>query len=159
VAEPTIVVQNREHLWFLLSEAAQLEHMIMCQYLYADFSLKQGEDEGLTPEQAAVVARWHVVLRGIAVQEMLHLALVANLMSAIGAAPLFGRPNFPQCSGYFPPTVQLDLLPFGEAALTHFCTWSGRRAWNGPTPKGSCRWRRRTSPWPTRRCCPGSRIS
>jgi len=30
------------------------------------------------------------------------------------------RPNFPQRSVYFPPTVQLDLLPFGEAALTHF---------------------------------------
>jgi hypothetical protein len=41
-------------------------------------------------------------------------------MSAIGAAPNFYRPNFPQHSDYFPPSVQLDLLPFGEAALTHF---------------------------------------
>jgi hypothetical protein len=41
-------------------------------------------------------------------------------MAAIGAAPTISRPNFPQRSGYFPPTVQLDLLPFGEAALTHF---------------------------------------
>jgi hypothetical protein len=45
---------------------------------------------------------------------------VANLMSAIGAAPMFGRPNFPQRSGYFPAGVQLDLLPFGEEALEHF---------------------------------------
>jgi len=30
---------------------------------------------------------------------MLHLALVSNLMTAIGAAPVFGRPNFPQRSG------------------------------------------------------------
>jgi Ferritin-like len=51
---------------------------------------------------------------------MLHLALVSNLMTAIGAAPVFGRPNFPQRSGYFPAGVQLDLLPFGERALRHF---------------------------------------
>jgi hypothetical protein len=31
MAEPRIVVENREHLWYLLTEAAQLEHMIMCQ--------------------------------------------------------------------------------------------------------------------------------
>jgi hypothetical protein len=60
------------------------------------------------------------VLRGIAVEEMLHFALVANLMSSIGAAPVMTRPNFPQRSNYFPPGVQLDLLPFGDAALTHF---------------------------------------
>jgi Ferritin-like len=42
------------------------------------------------------------------------------VMASIGAAPTFTRPNFPQRSDYFPPSVQLDLLPFGEAALTHF---------------------------------------
>ncbi len=118
--EPRIVVEHREHLWYLLSEATQLEHMIMCQYLYAAFSLKRDLAEGLTAEQAAAVARWHGVLRGIAIEEMLHLALGCNLMSAIGAAPNFTRPNFPQHSDYFPPAVQLDLLPFGDAALTHF---------------------------------------
>jgi len=59
-------------------------------------------------------------VRGIAVEEMLHLALVSNLMTAIGAAPVFGRPNFRQRSGYFPSGVQLDLLAFGEQALRHF---------------------------------------
>jgi hypothetical protein len=113
-------VAQREDVWWLLSEAAQLEHMIMCQYLFAEFSLKQGAEEGLTSEQAQVVARWRKTLHGIAVEEMLHLALVANLMTAIGAAPTFGRPNFPQRSGYFPSPIQLDLLPFGEQALLHF---------------------------------------
>jgi hypothetical protein len=41
-------------------------------------------------------------------------------MAAIGAAPTFGRPNFPQRSGYFPSGIQLALLPFGEHALRHF---------------------------------------
>ncbi len=120
MTEPRVVVAHREHLWWLLAEAAQLEHMIMCQYLYAEFSLKDGTAEGLTGEQAEAVDRWRTALRGIAVEEMLHLALVANLMAAIGAAPNVGRPNFPQRSGYFPAGVQLDLVPFGEQALRHF---------------------------------------
>jgi hypothetical protein len=120
MVEPRLVVAHREHLWWLLAEAAQLEHMIMCQYLYAEFSLRNGPTEGLTAEQAEAVERWRKVLRGIAVEEMLHLAMVANLMSAIGAAPQLGRPNFPQRSGYFPAGVQLDLMPFGEQALRHF---------------------------------------
>jgi hypothetical protein len=114
------VVTNREHVWWLLAEASQLEHMIMCQYLFAEFSLKDGTNDGLTQEQSEAVARWRKTLRGIAVEEMLHLALVANLMTAIGAAPPFGRPNFPQRSGYFPSGLQLDLQPFGEQALLHF---------------------------------------
>jgi predicted amidohydrolase YtcJ len=99
---------------------AQLEHMIMCEYLYAEFSLKEGEDEGLSAEQAETVERWRKLLRGIAVEEMLHLALVSNVMASIGAAPTFTRPNFPQRSRYFPASIQLDLLPFGERALKHF---------------------------------------
>ena len=86
MAEPALVVESREHLWYLLTEASQLEHMIMCQYLFAAFSLKQGTHEGLTSEQAEVVDRWRETLNSIAVQEMLHLALVANLSTAIGAA-------------------------------------------------------------------------
>jgi Ferritin-like len=120
MAEPRIVVANREDLWWLLAEASQLEHMIMCQYLFAEFSLKQGTEEGLSGEQAGAVERWRKVLRGIAVEEMLHMALVANTMAAIGAAPTLGRPNFPQRSGYFPSSVLLDLVPFGERALKHF---------------------------------------
>ena len=120
MAEPRVVVANREDLWWLLTEASQLEHMIMCQYLFAEFSLKQGTEEGLTAEQAEAVERWRKLLRGIAVEEMLHMALVANVMAAIGAAPYFGRPNYPQRSGYFPSGIQLDLVRFGEAALLHF---------------------------------------
>src|SRR6478735_1478009 len=119
MTEPRVVVAHREHLWWLLAEAAQLEHMIMCQYLYAEFSLKNSGD-GLAAGQAEAVGRWRRTLHEIAVEEMLHLALVSNLMTAIGAAPVFGRPNFPQRSGYFPAGVQLDLLPFGERALRHF---------------------------------------
>ena len=120
MAETTIVVEHREHLWYLLAEAAQVEHMIMCQYLYASFSLKTSPDDGLTEEQAAAVARWQELLSGIAIEEMLHLALVFNVMTSIGAAPILTRPNFPRGSDDLPGGVQFRLLPFGTGSLTHF---------------------------------------
>lgn len=120
MTEPKIVIASREHLWWLLLEAAELEHMIMCQYLFAEFTLKDPAVDGLTAEQAEAVQRWRKTIGGIAVEEMLHLALVYNLLAAIGGAPTFSRPNFPQLSGYFPAGLQLDLMPFGERALKHF---------------------------------------
>ena len=54
MAETKLVVEHREHLWNLLMEASQVEHLIMCQYLYASFSLKTGTDEGLTATIALI---------------------------------------------------------------------------------------------------------
>ena len=104
----------------MLCEAAELEHGIMCQYLYAAFSLKQSEAEGLSPEEAKAVQRWRKRISHVATQEMLHLSLVQNLLSAIGGAPHLSRPNFPHPSTHYPAGVHLMLLPFGEAALRHF---------------------------------------
>ncbi len=118
--ENPIVIEDREELIFILSEAAALEHMIMCQYLYAAFSLKRDVSEGITAEQLEAIKRWERVVSHVATQEMLHLALVNNLLSAIGASPYFSRPNFPQKSRYYPPGVRLALLPFGQDALQHF---------------------------------------
>jgi hypothetical protein len=55
------------------------------------------------------------VLTGVAVEEMLHLALVANVMTAIGAAPMLSRPNFPRQSEYLPSGVRFALSPGGTA--------------------------------------------
>jgi hypothetical protein len=120
MAEQKLVIEHREQLWSLLVEAAQIENMIMCQYLYACWSLKTDPDEGLTAEQADAVARWEETVTGIAIEEMLHLALVMNVMTAIGAAPTLSRPNFPRHSEYLPPGVEFALLPFGTDSLTHF---------------------------------------
>jgi len=66
------------------------------------------------------VARWQETLTGIAIEEMLHLALVNNVMTAIGAAPTLARPNFPRHSEFLPPGAEFALLPFGADSLTHF---------------------------------------
>ena len=118
--EAPFVIEHREALIYMLCQAAELEHGIMCQYLFAAFSMKQGEDEGLTTAELAAVTRWRKQISHVATQEMLHLALVQNLLSAIGAAPHMVRPNLPHQAGHYPAGVQLALLPFGERALRHF---------------------------------------
>lgn len=40
-----------------LYEAAELEHNLMCTYLYALWSLKQGVEEGLSVKEADATAR------------------------------------------------------------------------------------------------------
>ncbi len=118
--EAPFVIEHREALFYMLCEASELEHGIMCQYLYAAFSLKQSAGEGLSAPEADAVKRWRKHIFHIAAQEMLHLALVQNLLSATGAAPHLSRPNFPQPASHYPAGVHLALLPFGEEALRHF---------------------------------------
>ncbi len=117
---PPLRVESREQLVHLLSQACELEHGMMCEYLFALYSLKRRPDEGLTLEQLAQVARWARTLSEIAAEEMLHLAQATNLLTSIGAAPHLHRPNFPIVSRWYPPGVQIALVPFGERALRHF---------------------------------------
>ncbi len=119
-AENPLVIENREELLFLLGEASQLEHMLMCEYLFAVFSLKRDINEGVTAEQLEAINRWDRVISTVAAQEMLHLTLASNMLSAIGSGAHFNRPNFPQQSKYFPSGVKVALLPFGKDALLHF---------------------------------------
>jgi hypothetical protein len=119
-AEAPMAIQHREALIYTLGKAAELEHLVMCQYLYAAFSLKEGLEEGVPEELLPTVQGWRRELMHIGEQEMLHLALVQNLLSSIGAAPRLGRPNFPLPPQAMPAKVQMALLPFGEAALRHF---------------------------------------
>jgi CDGSH-type Zn-finger protein/uncharacterized Fe-S cluster protein YjdI len=119
-AEPDIIVHNREQLIALLTEAAEIEHGLMCCYLYAAFSLKTTEDSGLSPDQLAATRRWRGVVIEVAIEEMLHLGLVANLMSAVGATPHFARPNFPVSPGYHPSGVIVELARFDADTMDHF---------------------------------------
>ena len=63
-SEPSIAVNDREELIYLLTEAAEFEHVVMCTYLYAQWSLKKDESEGITAEEKAAIDDWrarHVV--------------------------------------------------------------------------------------------------
>ncbi|MDB6082738.1 MAG: hypothetical protein JWN43_619, partial [Gammaproteobacteria bacterium] len=114
------ITVNREQLLHSLYEASELEHNLMCTYLYAAFSIKAGESEGLSAEEAATVQSWRRTILDIAIEEMGHLAAVWNITSAIGGAPRFGRGNFPIDPGYLPAGVVVKLSPFNLSTLQHF---------------------------------------
>src|SRR5215472_16463691 len=118
--ETGMVVGNRKELTYVLCQGAELEHGLMCEYLYAAFSLKGTAGPGLRADQVEAVERWREVIFAIAREEMLHWAVVQNLLTAVGSAPYVSRPHMPHHAKGYPPGVQLRLLPFGEAALQHF---------------------------------------
>jgi CDGSH-type Zn-finger protein/uncharacterized Fe-S cluster protein YjdI len=111
---------HRDQLIALLSEAAEIEHCLMCTYLYAAFSLKQSESEDLSPDELSAVRRWRGEIISIATDEMLHLALVNNLLIAVGTPPHYRRFNFPIGTGLFPADVAVALAPLEMATLDHF---------------------------------------
>ncbi len=106
-------VRSREELMYLLARAAELEHGLACVYLYAAHSLKSDAAEGgLTGEEVQTVRGWKRRIAGVAVEEMLHLAQVVNLLTAIGGAPHARRTNFPVPPSQFAFGIGLTLEPF-----------------------------------------------
>ncbi len=115
-----VSIENRAQLVYLLTEAAELEHNVLCSYLYADFCMKEDTTEGLTVDQLSTVRRWRSAIRLIAQQEMLHLASACNLLTAVGGAPQLRRPNLPTSPRAYPEAFQLRLVPFGMEAVEQF---------------------------------------
>jgi CDGSH-type Zn-finger protein/uncharacterized Fe-S cluster protein YjdI len=114
------LLPTRERLFYALYEAAELEHTLMCTYLYAAFSLKSGEAEGLSAAEAEAVARWRRSIIDVAIDEMGHVAAVWNITSALGGVPRFGRDNFPLSIGLLPAGIVVKLAPFSLDTLQHF---------------------------------------
>jgi hypothetical protein len=137
--EAPFVIAHREALIYMLCQAAELEHGIVCQYLFAAFSLKQREDEGLTAEELEAVTRWRRTIAHVATEEMLHLALVQNVLSAIGAAPHLTRPNLPAPAHHYPAGVSLTLVPSASGPYSTSFFSSARRAWRSKVRKASTR--------------------
>ncbi|WP_298914357.1 ferritin-like protein [uncultured Algimonas sp.] len=113
-------ITSREQLIGMLGEAAEVEHTLMCTYLYAAFSLKTEEADGLTARQLDAVRRWRASIIRVAVEEMSHLAIVANLSVAVGGPAHFNRLNFPIAPGPLPAAMCVRLARFTPDTLQHF---------------------------------------
>ncbi|WP_428663824.1 ferritin-like domain-containing protein [Reyranella sp.] len=109
---------RREYLIHLLTEAAEIEHNLLCSYLYAAFSLKRGGESSAREFRA--LDGWRATIMGVAIEEMGHLALVNNMLVATGGAPHFDRPNLPVAPGYHPAAFVVRLMPLTRSALDHF---------------------------------------
>jgi len=110
-----VVAYTRADLLTLLAEAAEVEHSLMCQYLFAAYSMKRS---GLTDEQQNLVFDWERTILLVARQEMEHLGLVINLTTAVGGAPTLGHPTFPYPTSLFGHEMALE--PFSVPVLQKF---------------------------------------
>ena len=107
-------IENRDDLISYLHAAMALEHATIPPYLTAYYSI-----HSTTNSDAA-----HII-RVVAVEEMLHLTLAANVMNAIGGTPDLTRPGFvPSYPAYLPDgedDFTVDLRPFSPEAVETFC--------------------------------------
>lgn len=97
----------------LLREAAEIEHSLLIQYLYAAFSIK--------PEYSGLIGQGDPNasdLLGVAVQEMQHLAIVNELLVELGAMPVLSRQDFPYEPDIYP--FPLNLEPLSKHSLAKY---------------------------------------
>ena len=94
----------------LLQAAVKLELATIPPYLCALYSIHpKGNDEA------------KLVIRSVAVEEMLHMVLAANVLNAIGGEPRIAGPDHaPRYPHELPDGVVLDLLPFSPQAVESF---------------------------------------
>lgn len=106
----TTVEQLRDHL----QSAIELEHSTIPTYLTSVFSIMPGS----VNEEAGQL------IFNIAVQEMLHMTLAANLLNAIGGQPQVNTPDFiPTYPTYLPDgetAFEVSLMKFSPDAIETF---------------------------------------
>ena len=104
----------REKAAVLLQTAAEIEHALMVQYLYAAYSLKDLK-EVTDPAQKAALrpssgSSWPTLLLDTAREEMGHLMTVQNLLLLLGMAPNLEREDFPPQKDLYPFKLRLEPL-------------------------------------------------
>jgi hypothetical protein len=93
----------------LLQLAAQVEHSLMVQYLFAAYSLVPGKP---VPAGTAGASTddWTEWIVQIAREEMGHLLTVQNLLRLTGGPPCWEREDFPVASDFYPFPFALERL-------------------------------------------------
>jgi hypothetical protein len=108
-------IKSVHDLQVFLHAAVQLEHATIPPYLVALYSIQPGTN----PDA------FHVI-RVVAVEEMLHLTLAANILNAVGGTPDLTSPDFipryPACLPDGENDFEVDLQPFSRAAVEGFAT-------------------------------------
>jgi rubrerythrin len=105
-------LEPRDEAVFLLTAAAEIEHALMVQYLYAAYSLRVVEDEALFQQ----VKKLQDLLLQIAREEMGHLATIQNLLHLVGGPLNFNREHSPYASEIYPFRFKLEPLTLDSLA-------------------------------------------
>ncbi len=112
--------ERRRALVAQIEQAAELEHALCCAYLFAAFSMKLDPDASADLGEIELLRRWKGVTLSVARQEMEHLAITSNLLTAIGEAPNLRRPDFPTARPEYPADLPVQLRRFGLEPLGDF---------------------------------------
>ena len=105
-------LSSRDYLITQLRIAAEIEHALMVQYLYAAYSL----GGPMTDEHPHLVRGWRDTLLTIAREEMGHLMTVQNLLLLMGGPVSFERHPHPWSSPFYPFEFNLDGLSLRSLA-------------------------------------------
>lgn len=112
-------IDTREELHAALAVAAELEQMLLAQYLFSSYSMRKRPGDGIDDRQVELVRTWEATILAVAREEMVHFATVTKIAVAVGAAPHLGRPPFPQPAGEAFP-FEMRLRPFAPEELARF---------------------------------------
>lgn len=105
-------LEPRDEAVFLLTAAAEVEHALMVQYLYAAYSVHVPAS-GPAVEQLKTLQD---LLLQIAREEMGHLATVQNLLHIVGGPLNVNREHSPYASEIYPFRFKLEPLTLDSAA-------------------------------------------
>jgi hypothetical protein len=111
--------EPRDKAKILLETAAEVEHSLLVQYLYAAFSLKN-DAEVSDPDQQSALNEWFFMLHRTARDEMGHLMTAQNLLLAVGLQPNLEREDFPSRTNLYP--FELHLEPLSQRSLAKYVT-------------------------------------
>ncbi|MFO1002900.1 MAG: ferritin-like domain-containing protein [Planctomycetaceae bacterium] len=98
---------DRDEAIFLLQAAAEVEHALMVQYLFAAYSLRRQDQSAA---HLTLIDGWQETLLQIAREEMAHLATVQNLLIVLGGPLNFEREHSPFTSELYPFRFKLQRL-------------------------------------------------
>ncbi len=108
-----MTVIDRDSLHQHLQTAIELEHSTLPPYLTALYTIKEGTN-----------AKARDVLHSVAIEEMLHLTLAANVLNAVGGRPMLDSPDLlplhPTPLPHGDGSVILSLRPFSREAVEGF---------------------------------------
>lgn len=116
---PPAEFNGHDYAIYLLRIAAEIEHALMVQYLFAAYSFGGPE---VPPTQADVRA-WQETILGIAKEEMGHLLTIQNLLTALGGPLNLNREDYPHDSAFYPFGFKLRPASL-EALATYVCAES-----------------------------------
>jgi hypothetical protein len=105
-------LEPRDEVIFLLTAAAEIEHELMVQYLFAAYSLRIVEGE---PNTDTLRDIQRLILQ-IAREEMGHLITVQNLLHLVGGPLNFNREHSPFASQIYPFRFKLEPLTLDSLA-------------------------------------------